>query len=94
MIQRPKRSECTYDRLDFIADCAQVKSAYESQLKALQGKLQAMEAEAKRREREISEHQQRMDKIDTLQRSLEEAKNQVCGWLCGIMCSSARSDAS
>jgi hypothetical protein len=36
-----------------------------------------MEAESKRREREMAEHQQRMDKINLLQKSLEEAKAQV-----------------
>ena len=36
-----------------------------------------MESETRRREREMAEHQQRMDKISLLQKSLEEAKAQV-----------------
>jgi hypothetical protein len=56
-----------------------MRASYEQQLKALQSKIQTMETESKRREREIAEHQQRMDKISLLQKSLEEAKAQVCG---------------
>ena len=35
-----------------------------------------MESDTKRRERDLAEHQQRMDKIDLLQKSLEDAKAQ------------------
>lgn len=58
------------------ADSKKIRSAYEQQLKSLQTKISSMEAESKRREREMAEHQQRMDKINLLQKSLEEAKAQ------------------
>ena len=45
----------------------------------LQGKISDLESESKRREREISEHHALSDKINQLQKSLEEAKSQV--WL-------------
>ena len=55
----------------------QIKKTYEQQLKVLQGKISDLESESKRREREISEHQALSDKINQLQKSLEEAKSQV-----------------
>ncbi len=66
---------------DSLGLTLQMKLTYENQLKTLQQKLSSLEAEARRREREMADQQLRVDKIEALQKSLEEAKIQAASFV-------------